>query len=267
MKHGTKETALFDRKTGLPRWKYTFDDIVYITDHTSRVEITSYPLPLDIAKVRLTEEELQRHTKALASIKASPQSIKSHTVLVVDQSGSMKESDVPDFRSRSDAVYGALALDFVEAQLEGKAAGPPSLDIVSLIEMRSDANVIFEAQPLDWILFNALLDRRKTAKPKSHGNYAPSLLKAKELLQKFSHGSCALVLFFLSDGKPSDGVSAGPGSVAEKHVTMMKGLVSKMAEQHGRRLTVGTVGFAKNEDFSVLEVAGEWERAGSRGVG
>ena len=30
--------------TGAARWKYTYNNVVYITDETRRIEITSYPL-------------------------------------------------------------------------------------------------------------------------------------------------------------------------------------------------------------------------------
>jgi len=40
--HGKKEKGGLDPLTGQQRWKYTFGDIVYITDATSRIEVKSY---------------------------------------------------------------------------------------------------------------------------------------------------------------------------------------------------------------------------------
>jgi len=42
--HGVRTPALPCPRTGAPRWMFTFADIVYITDETARVEVTSYPL-------------------------------------------------------------------------------------------------------------------------------------------------------------------------------------------------------------------------------
>ena len=42
VKHGTREPGR-PTSSGEPTWKYTFADVVYITDSTSRKEITSWP--------------------------------------------------------------------------------------------------------------------------------------------------------------------------------------------------------------------------------
>ena len=43
IKYGTKEAQF---RLGKIRWKYTFADVVYITDETSTVEVTSYAVEL-----------------------------------------------------------------------------------------------------------------------------------------------------------------------------------------------------------------------------
>mmetsp|Transcript_6557 Transcript_6557/g.15891 ORF Transcript_6557/g.15891 Transcript_6557/m.15891 type:complete len:145 (-) Transcript_6557:2036-2470(-) len=42
VKYGLKIESGADRKTGRPRWRYEYGDIVYITDEFSRKEITSW---------------------------------------------------------------------------------------------------------------------------------------------------------------------------------------------------------------------------------
>jgi hypothetical protein len=78
------------------------------------------------------------------------------------------------------------------------------------IEMRDEAKVVLESVPLDGHIFNVLMQRRNEARPSSHGNYIPALEAAERLLNKFSHGGCALNLLFLSDGRPSDARHASP---------------------------------------------------------
>eukprot|EP00959_Pyramimonas_sp_CCMP1952_P384663 8061716-Pyramimonas_sp.AAC.2 len=56
VKYGTKEAGYPCPRTGDLRWKYTFADVCYITDETSRREITSWPVPgagLDVPKVQV----------------------------------------------------------------------------------------------------------------------------------------------------------------------------------------------------------------------
>ena len=54
VKHGKKERG----HSG--RWKYTFADVVYITDSTSTEEVTSYSLPLPLDKIDIHPTELQK---------------------------------------------------------------------------------------------------------------------------------------------------------------------------------------------------------------
>jgi hypothetical protein len=79
--------------------------VVYITDSTSRHEITSWraeeadepePLPAGLAPVG---------------------SYSAHMVLLVDCSGSMRKNDVGGFDSRTDAVYKTIARDLVRPQV------------------------------------------------------------------------------------------------------------------------------------------------------
>ena len=54
-------------------------------------------------------------------------------------------------------------------------------------------------------LYNRLVEISHMVKPRSHGNFLPSLDQAEKLLRNDVHQpGTALCLLFLSDGKPSD---------------------------------------------------------------
>ena len=169
---------------------------------------------------------------------------KSHTVLVVDMSGSMRKDDVDGARCRSDAVWTCVAKDFVKTQLDKEST--TLYDLISVVLMRDTAEVVIRHEPTDWVLYNKLVDMRewKTVKPEGHGCYQPALMQARNLLQTNELGSCALSLFLFSDGKPSD--EGGADEIIET--------MGEIASVFGRRLSVRCVGLGGwNEDFSVLE--------------
>eukprot|EP00873_Tetraselmis_striata_P025502 jgi/Tetstr1/445766/TSEL_033414.t1 len=203
----------------------------------------------------------------------------SHTVVVVDQSGSMRKTDVPGGATRSDAVWVTLALEFVAQQLQ-RDDGKPT-DVFSLVAMNdtTTGTVPLRHQPLDWILFNGLIGLLRTSLPAQGGNYLPALASAEALLMSNTHGSCALVLCFLSDGKPSDKVPADAdrhrawwlrerSSPMEKLCLLATERVAQLASHFGRRLSVAMIGFAgPDESFQVLQamakVPGEYGSHGS----
>ena len=121
VKYGVKEEGHPCPKTGQRRWKYKFAGITYITDSTSTREITSYsdvlpPLPLkDISK--RTQDQYEE-TKRRISL--TPELITSHTVLIVDMSGSMNKNDMFGHRTRSRGVYFSLAEEYVANHLNNK---------------------------------------------------------------------------------------------------------------------------------------------------
>ncbi|KAJ3288812.1 hypothetical protein HDU79_004566 [Rhizoclosmatium sp. JEL0117] len=249
VKHGVKERAMPCRRTGAKRWKFTFANIVYITDETCTQEITSYVQAIDIQPVPIDTFAELDHDRLQKKLDAHPELCSSHTVLVVDMSGSMKTSDVDNFRTRADAVYGTLALDFVGAQLDqGLLRGT---DVVSVIEMRDEAEVVLEREPITNVLFNKLIERRTKSKPASHGNYVNAFKAAQELFEVDEYNeTCALLLIFLSDGKPSDQVTKYSGQSVQDLISTR---IASMALDFGNRLILGTVGFAKDQDFSVLD--------------
>jgi len=165
----------------------------------------------------------------------------SHSVLVIDMSGSMRRDNVNGARCRSDGVWMVLARDYIKSLLEKNVRSPT--DLISVIVMRDRAELVMAFEPTDWVLYNMILDMREWTKIRPHGpgNYMPALELAEQtLLKNAEAGSFALSLLFFSDGKPSD-----RGDFAER----MGGIASKF----GRRLTLLCVGMAEEgEDFSTL---------------
>ncbi|CAM9860700.1 unnamed protein product [Scytosiphon promiscuus] len=255
--HGTKEPGWPHPATGAARWKYTHANIVYITDESSTQEITSYAEPVTIPRAGLSLAHVRDHEAAKERLRIDPSSCTSHTVLVVDQSASMKTCDIFDFRNRSMAVFGMLAIDFVAKQrISGEATDK---DVVSLVLMRNEAEVVFEREPMGLVLYNRLVGLHDDGVPRSHGNFLPALDEAKRLLNSQVHGGCALSLLFLSDGRPSDHVTLGLPSATSLIIDRVRDLSTQ--------LSVATLGFAsRDQDFSVLEaMAGAAREAGSQG--
>eukprot|EP00798_Chlamydomonas_sp_ICE-L_P020461 gene20461-27250_t len=152
----------------------------------------------------------------------------------------------------SDAVWLTLALNFVMEQLESGEA--KSTDVMTVIGMNDGSSVLIDRQPLDWLLFNELVRLLRTSHPKQGGKYLPALALASQYLQLNTCGSCALMLFFLSDGRPSDPPPQGTSPTRHKQNVQMSSHMRKLASSYGRRLTVGTIGFSKcGEDFSVMQ--------------
>jgi hypothetical protein len=57
VRHGVRTPGFPCPRTGEGRWKYTFAGVVYVTDSTSRKEITSWPAPalgLDVETVEVS---------------------------------------------------------------------------------------------------------------------------------------------------------------------------------------------------------------------
>ena len=261
VKHGTRERGLPSKKDGSKTWKYTYAGVVYITDDTSRLEITSWPEPgfgINIDKRPVTQVMLRAHRRAVSNIKTKPNTWTSHTVVVMDQSGSMRKDDTSRGHTRSDVVWASVAVDMISKGLVDGTLG--ETDVFSLIGMREGSKVLIDRSPINWILFNDLIDLLRTEKPAQPGNYIPALAAAERQLLLNQSGSCALSLLFLSDGKPSDGngrasMSSTRGSLVRNQLhSRLETLCSKF----GRRLTMKTVAFGKaHEDFGMLRSMAE----------
>jgi len=271
VKHGRKEKANPGRH-GDPRWRYTHNGVVYITDASSRHEITSWRL--DDASINLAQ---------------GPCEGGAHAVLVVDHSGSMRKSDVTGYATRTAAVYDCLARDFVEAQI---AAGAGPDVVVTVIEMSSASQIIIDKAPLDAHLAHALKQRSPT-RARSDGNYLPALQMALNVLEADAPNRGTLMLLFLSDGAPSDHTkrSCAHGTLVwqQSGVTLRNGKtafvecphvsrgwecrkqvkeevtsecvrkVMQIGDLLGRdRVVVGTVAFGPpDQDYEVLRMMGE----------
>ena len=262
---GEVTTGHPDPRTGAARWLYKYNGVVYVTDGLR--EITSWLEPLVIDPEPITPSMQFKHdaAKSMLSRRAN---WTSHTVIVVDQSGSMRTGDVVGTGDRrNDTVWDTLLLDFVADRLEKNKAS--STDVVSVVGMGRESSLLVDCAPMDWLLYNRLIELR-SAKPKGPGNYCPALACAEECLRKNTCGRCALLLLFLSDGRPSDKVPAGGDgflSIREKHRKMCAEFVSSIASMYGRRLTFGAIGFGPaTEDFSVLrDMAVAVEDFGAKG--
>lgn len=268
------------------RSKYTLGDLVFIASPEGN-EITSWctknyknktaaaapdvmrnmPTPLTPAPVDAAA--YTEHARIGRGLRSRPSAARSHTVLVVDQSASMAACDVAVFLSRSDAVYGTLALDFIGKQIDTGVG--TTADAVSLITMRDEATVEFEREPASNVLFNDLAGRMNkyggTEGPKGNGNYLPALDAAGKLFAPDEgNGAITLVLMFLSDGRPSDKGKASSAAIVNA--------ITLLAARFRANFVAYFIGFsgAIGEDFSILKAManaasgvgaqGRFERAG-----
>ena len=267
LKYGICTNAMPDRKTGQPRYKFTYANTVYITDHTQRQEITSYKESVSIQPAIIDQQSRERHEQMQNIIDVEPHLITSHTFVVLDQSGSMKTADVNGFRNRSQAAYGCLALDFVANQLYDQG-DQPGADAFSLIEMNDEGTEVFSREPFDSILFNNLLERQRNAKPRSHGNYLNSLqiayerindeLKLLDETEMEQDDYPPIYLILLSDGKPSDN--------DEADVSGRLKIVELLAKRLGRLVTFLCMGLGPSgADFVALQdLAAQAQQFGSK---
>lgn len=236
--------------------KYTYGGTVFIYDQRTNREVTTYPSsdrgpanagtrfsePVMLAKAdHVDSATIAKHKDECRRIFQEKNKWKSHAVFVVDMSGSMRRDDVNGARCRSDGVWLALARDFVKSQLEARTT--TEYDLVSIVCMQEKAIVIVKCEPIDWVLYNKLIDLREwtTIRPNGHGHYMPALTKAEQLLDMNPSGNCSLSLLFFSDGKPSD-----KGDFPAK--------MGQIAAKYRRRLTVKCVGLAngRQECFQTL---------------
>ncbi len=81
---------------------------MYITDETSRHEITSW-------RVADNHEGAQAPSASVGGTNAGL--VAGHMVIVVDHSGSMRTGDVPGHRNRLAAVYDCLVRGLLEPQM------------------------------------------------------------------------------------------------------------------------------------------------------
>ena len=133
-----------------------------------------------------------------ACLGGSQVDFKTHTVLVVDHSGSMRKADVPGYNTRTAAVYDYIARDFVQPQLDGlKAADAEAPEaVVTIIEMSTHAKILCREHPIDSALVD-LCKQWKSGRARSHGNYLPALEEVGHVLEEHEYDDTRIVVAFL----------------------------------------------------------------------
>ncbi|VEU44405.1 unnamed protein product [Pseudo-nitzschia multistriata] len=227
--------------------KFRYKDLIYIVDRKKKREITCYASRLKLKKVRITSEMNLKIQAAQTKLRHKAACWKSNTVLVVDTSGSMRASDVWGARSRLDAVWICIALDFIAHRIESGSADCYDVISVVLLNDSEKAKVLIKSSATSWALYNKIVDiynDGENVPARSHGFYVPSLKKAEEILTLNNSSSCALALCFLSDGSPSD-CGTAHDSILER--------VESLGMRFGRRLTFYTVGMGNDpNEFRML---------------
>lgn len=188
---------------GIPRLKFELDGLTYITDLHGR-QITCWAEGLTFHEIHITSARsryLWEHRKFLRDHASN---ISNHTLFIIDQSGSMKLSDVPCARNRSCAVFSAILLDFLlESMVKSQANNH---DVMSIMDMRDSTRVVLDREPLDEMTYNKIIQLMYKVKPGGQGNFIPAFEAAsKQLSEMFSHHrQCNVHVIFLTDGRPSD---------------------------------------------------------------
>ena len=166
----------------------------------------------------------------------------------------MRERDVRDRAgvTRSEAVY-----DLLHGMLTQQLAkGFKSTDLYSLVEMRDDAEVVFERRGLGLGLVQSVVRRRDAAAPRSHGCYVPALEAVQRLALSDRSEAYGVCVLFISDGKPSDSTPPGRDDALTKLALMITEHVLDLERTFGAsaaaRLRVHTLGVG-SEDFAVLD--------------
>jgi hypothetical protein len=263
-----KDDLLLARRYGMVedgKWngskKYTHAGKVFIYDERRNKAITSWkidskmsskisgttvadPILLQKSSEHDNGYSIKMHNRVKNYLIAQKHLWRSHSVLVIDMSGSMRRDDVNGARCRSDGVFTVIARDFIKHRLE---TGEFSIfDFISIVIMKEEPEIICFFEPIDFVLFNKLVDMREwtTVKPEGPGMYLPALIMAEKLLA-YNDKAKHLSLLFFSDGKPSDPKPEYPAIVAR---------MGEIASRYGRRLVVSCIGMADpTEDFSVLK--------------
>lgn len=252
VKFGVRSPGYPCPKTGENRWIFTYKEggIGVITNHDCTQEITAWALPcwgIDIEKIPISDDMRKAHEKAVHDSRHHDR-WNSHTVVVLDQSGSMRKTDATNGVTRSDLVWLCLAIDCIGKRL--KSGEATSRDYFSLIELGSKGKCLVEQHPMDWILYNSIIDMLRNRQPIGDGNYLPAIKLAEKILQVNNRGNCVLQLLFLSDGAPSDLPPRGFGKgiisfqPRQYHKQIICKHIAYLARQFGSRLSVGafTVG-------------------------
>ena len=105
-------------RDGQRRWKFTYNGIVYITEYDKQTSVTCWAenqLPLE--SYTLSGVERSKVAEVKRRVNECLVKITRHTVLVVDQSGSMRNGDTMGHRSRSSCVFYMIANEIISIPL------------------------------------------------------------------------------------------------------------------------------------------------------
>ncbi|KAL3770171.1 hypothetical protein ACHAW5_009266 [Stephanodiscus triporus] len=236
------------------RWMVEHDGITFITDEDMRREVTAYPSPLPEAAVDFKTMEANDKVKHL--LEQKPELSTSHTVIVIDNSGSMlsKKNDVHLYRDSQHAAFSMTALEFIAEQLFSNTA--VNSDLVSLVKFGEQPGIEFSREPISWSVYNKILWHRdtQTFKSREHAplmdeltggsNYLPALEKVHQLLNLVYHDQLAL----LSTDHMKLHVSA------QESYESMNDAITAIASRFRDSLTVSMVGLGNvNDQFEPLK--------------
>lgn len=278
---------------------YTHNGLKHVVDKSTSRLITTMvsTIPLDFKKV--TSQDMNRHKRAIQFIhkkglvdqvvkpehvlssdsksqsitnsnnSATPFQWKSHSVLIVDRSGSMRNSDVSGCRTRLGAVWMSIAQDFVNHRIESGIAGDQ--DVVTIILMGTRSKILIDRWPTNVVLYNRIVQlfrdsekadekyaRRERCNPDwirpcGHGCYGPSLALAEKVINDVDDSSSILQLLILSDGKPSDSYILNDKNANDS----IKNIVGNMASKYGRRFNFAAIGMGNMKDYDCLKAMTE----------
>jgi hypothetical protein len=237
------------RPNGNPTTISTSNTTVCIVDDANGEVVTTYTPQEKLEEAFVTNEEIKEHEYTKQEMQHNPTKWKSYSVVLVDTSGSMKKSDVPGSKTRLEAVWKALANDYVLQRIEHGTGGLK--DAVSILSLGNTCKPLLLEEPTTWVLYNKIccLQQDETAKPFSHGNYLPSLSTAEMLLNKHrSSSACVANLVLLSDGRPSDS-----GYSIEERWCAIEDRVVDIAKLFGCRLNFSAIGMGNPGDVKTLE--------------
>jgi hypothetical protein len=254
----------FQRNKNNDRWLIEYDGIIFVTDRDMRRERTAYPAPLPMAEVDSLALEENNTTKFL--LEQKPELSTSHTIIVIDNSGSMlsKKNDVLLYRDSQHAAFSFTALELIAEQLFSNTA--VNSDLVSLIKFGEHPSVEFSREPISWSVYNKVLSHRNTQRYSDRqnaslmddlvgrSNYLPALKKVHQLLELGYHDKLALSVFFFSDGRSTDHIKIGVATKEESY-KQMEEAIAEIASKFGDALTVSMVGIGDAHDqFEPLRV-------------
>jgi len=135
---------------------YTHKGKKHIVTKAERLLVTTMVTTVDLRPEPISEQDLVNHRRSVNIIHNQTKiPWESHSILIVDRSGSMRNSDVNGCRTRLGAVWLSIAQDFVDHRMKTGMAG--ALDVVSVILMGEDAQVVVDRWPTDYVLYNQIV--------------------------------------------------------------------------------------------------------------